>query len=207
MLIDLSYKIYENMPSYPDDCRTSISYVKDILSDGYTLSEYHTSLHTGTHMDFPMHLTKSGKSSSDYPLSRFCSRGWIIDVRGYMNIDFTQGYDYIEKNDIIILYTGFEEKYSEETYFSKHPVISSYTAKYLVKKGISIIGFDMPSCDYHPFETHKVFMENNIIILENLTNLEILNKYSKNGYINRIYAFPLNISAEASQVRVVADVI
>ena len=207
LLIDIRHRIYNNMPSYPEDCKTIINYTKSIASDGYVLSEYHTSLHTGTHIDFSKHIINSDTTASEYPLTRFCSKGWIIDVRGSMNIAVTEEFKVIGKNDIVILYTGFEDKFYEESYFTEHPVIHVKTAEYLVQKEISIIGFDMPSCDYFPFETHKTFMRGDILILENLTNLKILNKYTKNSYINSIYAFPLNISAEASQVRVIADVI
>lgn len=207
MLIDLSHKIQEGMPNYPDDIATRIDYVKTLEKDGYALSEYQTSMHTGTHLDFPSHLYNSDKRACDYPLARFHSKGWIIDVRGIKDILVCESFEKVEVNDIVILYTGFYEYFGKEEYFTSHPVISENAALYFSQKKISILGFDMPSCDYYPFLTHKILMKNDIIILENLTNLEELNKSSKSGFIDMVYTFPLKISAEASQTRTVAYVI
>lgn len=206
MLIDISHRIETGMPKYPDDIATKIDHVKSLEHDGYSLSEYHTSMHSGTHLDFPPHLYNSEKHACDYPLSRFISKGWIFDVRGIKEIGISDDFGRIEEKDIVILFTGYSNYFEKEEYFTDHPVITEKAALYLSAKKISILGFDMPSCDYFPFETHKVLMRNDIIILENLTNLETLNKYSKNAFIDMIYAFPLNISAEASQTRAVAYV-
>jgi hypothetical protein len=35
----------------------------------------------------------------------------------------------------------------------------------------------------------------------------MLNKYSKNSFVNKIYSFSLNITAEASKVGIISDVI
>ncbi|MDG5814149.1 hypothetical protein QA601_03600 [Chitinispirillales bacterium ANBcel5] len=67
---------------------------------------------------------------------------------------------------------------------------------------VKIIGIDIPSPDKFPFEEHIKLLDNNILILENLTNLEPLLKVSKFD----LFAFPLKIHAEASLVRAVAKI-
>ena len=59
---------------------------------------------------------------------------------------------------------------------------------------------DLPSPDNYPFEIHKKLFANNILIVENLTNLSELIGVKDFDII----AFPLKIRAEASLVRVVA---
>lgn len=62
------------------------------------------------------------------------------------------------------------------------------------------IGMDMPKPDNYPFEIHKLLFNNDIFIIENLTNLDKLK-----GVDNfQVIAFPLRIKAEASVVRAVA---
>ena len=63
-----------------------------------------------------------------------------------------------------------------------------------------MIGFDMPSPDRFPFESHKMLLKNEIFILENLCNIEKL----LNAKEFKIAAFPLKIEAEGSLVRAVA---
>ncbi|MFA7672827.1 MAG: cyclase family protein [Clostridia bacterium] len=206
MLYDLSYRIENGIKEYPNDSKTIIITDKEYIKDGYKLSTYSTSLHTGTHIDFPSHLTDSDKTAHDYPVSRFTGRGRIICVEGVNEIGLKKEFDDIKKDDIVILYTGFETYYKREKYFDEHPVISEELALYLVNRGISMIGFDMPSCDRYPFLIHKIFLRNDILILENLRNLEALYEKMKSSEKLIIYAFPLDIYAEASQVRVIANV-
>ena len=80
------------------------------------------------------------------------------------------------------------------------PVISEELAELLIKKKIKMLGMDMPSPDNGEFEIHKKLFENEIFILENLTNL---NKLLYNEEI-QIFAQPLKIQGEASLVRAIA---
>ena len=69
-----------------------------------------------------------------------------------------------------------------------------------IENNIKMIGFDMPSPDRFPFESHKMLLKNEIFILENLCNIEKL----LNAKEFKIAAFPLKIEAEGSLVRAVA---
>ena len=69
-----------------------------------------------------------------------------------------------------------------------------------IENNIKMIGFDMPSPDRFPFESHKILLKNEIFILENLCNIEKL----LNAKEFKIAAFPLKIEAEGSLVRAVA---
>lgn len=206
MLYDLSYRIENGIKEYKGDSKTVIITDREYEKDGYKLSTYSTSLHTGTHIDFPSHLIDSGKTAHDYPVSRFTGRGRIICVEGINEIGLTKEFDSIRKDDIVMLYTGFEKYFGSLKYFNRHPDINEALAEYLVNREISMIGFDMPSCDHYPFPIHKILMQNDILILENLRNLEELYRKTKGVAEFMIYAFPLDIHAEASQVRVIANV-
>ena len=65
-----------------------------------------------------------------------------------------------------------------------------------------MVGFDFPSPDYHPFNIHQILLGNQILILENLTNLSELLPYRE----FELLAFPLKINADSSPVRVVARI-
>ena len=65
-----------------------------------------------------------------------------------------------------------------------------------------MLGMDLPSPDKYPFKIHKMFFNNDIFIIENMTNLSQL------LFVNNfeIIAFPLKIKAGASIIRVVAKI-
>ena len=106
----------------------------------------------------------------------------------------------IKENDIVLLFTGWDNFYGKEEYYTEHPVVSRELAELLIKKKIKMLGMDMPSPDRDNYEIHNVLFENDIFLLENLTNL---NKLLYNEEI-QLFAQPLKVQSEASLVRAVA---
>lgn len=148
-----------------------------------------------------MHLTDRETFISQIPLDRFTGTGCLLDVRNEKVIGFKQEYvDLINKNDIVILFTNHSEYYGTKEYYTNHPVISEELADFLARKNIKMLGIDMPSPDMYPFEIHKKMFKNDILVMENLTNLTELLNIDK----FEVMAFPLKIEAEASIVRAVA---
>ena len=74
-------------------------------------------------------------------------------------------------------------------------------AELLIKKKVKMVGMDMPSPDRNNYEIHNALFENDIFLLENLTNL---NKLLYNEKI-KLFAQPLKIESESSLVRAIAS--
>ncbi|NLP33712.1 MAG: cyclase family protein [Clostridiales bacterium] len=199
--IDLSHDIVNNMPVYPGDSDVNLYQNKCLDKDGYTVFNLEIGMHTGTHIDTPMHLLDRNTFINEIPLDRFAGRGCLLDARNEKLIEYKPEYaDIVNENDIVILFTNYSEFYGSKEYYTNHPVISEELADFLIEKNIKMLGIDMPSPDRYPFEIHKKLFENNILIMENLTNLEELLDVDD----FEIIAFPLKIEAEASIVRAVA---
>lgn len=202
--IDLTHLLINRMPVYPDDAETNLYMVRNFGSNGYNSYRLETNMHAGTHIDIPMHLTENKKYISGYPLDKFTGEGVLLDVRNEACINLKDEYmDMIRSNMILLLLTGHASKYGTDGYFNNYPVVGSDFAEYLVAKKINIIGMDTPSPDKYPFDIHKILLENNIFIIENLTNLDKLLNVKR----FEIIAFPLKVEAEASILRVVARII
>lgn len=200
-IVDLSQWIEQHMPVFPSDERPELVHDKYLDKDKYNNFRLTAGTHIGTHADSPMHLTDSTTFIGEYPLDRFCGKACVIDVRGKDRINYEKSYDELsESSEIVLLYTGFDEKYGSDDYYNCHPVLDQAFAEFLVRKGARLVGFDMPSPDRFPFEIHKYLLGNNIFILENLTNLNLL-LTAKNI---EFFAFPLKIRADASWVRAAA---
>ena len=65
-----------------------------------------------------------------------------------------------------------------------------------------MVGMDSASPDYPDFPIHKILLRNDILIIENLTNLHLLA-----GQQFKIYALPLNLEIDGSPARVIAELI
>lgn len=108
----------------------------------------------------------------------------------------------IGKNGMVLVMTGHGQKFREPDYYTTYPEISEGFAKKLMDRGVSIIGMDTPSPDRPPFAVHKILLGNNVLIIENLTNLEALLDIPH----FEVIALPAKFHTDAAAVRVIAKV-
>jgi kynurenine formamidase len=198
--IDLSHIISSELPVFPEDEPVSVSMNKEIERDGYTNFQLRTEMHVGTHVDGPMHMINDQRFISEIPLDRFAGKGVLINVQGVERITLKEVESKkIESDRIVLFFSGFDKKFGTEEYFYNYPVFEEETIDFLVKQGVKMIGIDWFSPDRAPYPLHKILLENNILILENLKNLDqLIDKDFE------IFAFPLKIEADSSIVRAVA---
>lgn len=204
-LIDLSQPIINGMPVFPGDENVSIQQTKTLKKDHYNLACFTSGMHAGTHIDLPNHFLEDKRTAVEFPLENFIGRGVLLDVRGENTIEYKPHYEsMIQKDNIVLLYTDFASLYSEpKKYYSDYPILSNNITDFLIKKKIKMLGMDTPAPDKTPFNTHKMFLMNDILILENLTNLGELQNIDS----FEISAVPLKIQAEASLVRAYARIL
>ena len=201
--IDLSHNIVNNMVVHPYDNAVKLYQDKFLQDDKYNNFRLEIGMHAGTHIDTPMHLINRKAFINEISIERFIGKGCLLDVRNESVIGYKEKYwDIVSKDDIILLFTNYSDKYGTEEYFTNHPVIDKELADFFIEKKIKILGIDLPSPDKYPFEIHKKLFENNILIIENMTNLSELLHISN----FEIIALPLKIKAEASMARVIAKI-
>jgi len=202
--IDLTHTIIDRLPPYPGDNETQLLNTKQFETDGYSNHRLKIDMHSGTHIDSPMHLTDSKEYICEYPPESFIGEGCIIDVRNRPVIKLKKEYETkIKEGCILLLYTGMYHKFGTEEYFNTHPVVDMEFAQFMVERKIKILGMDTPSPDKPPFSVHKLLLKSKIFILENLTNMEELLEAKK----FEVIALPLKIKADSSISRVVARII
>jgi kynurenine formamidase len=203
-IIDLTHTFTQDMPVYPGDPKASLEQVTFIEKDSYNDYKIATVMHVGTHMDAPFHMIENGKRMDEINPERFIGKGVVIDVRGKQVIDATilEGIE-IERDAIVLLFTGFGSKYRTADYFKDFPKMKADFAHKMVELGVKIVGMDMLGPDYDkPWTTHKILLGNDIMLLENLTNLDqLLNEENF-----EIIALPAKLQADAAPVRVIAKI-
>jgi len=207
ILIDLSYTIHDQMPVYPGDAGVSLSQTKFIDKDGYNAVSLRSGMHSGTHIDMPVHLSEENNTDSAdlFPLDCFVGRGVLVDARSG-DIDNSLSCIKFSENDIAVIFTAWDRLWGTEAYF-KHPEMSVMSAELLINAGVKAVALDTPSPDLPPFYAHKLLSDNGIFIIENLTNLNELYSVTENGVKSfRFFAVPLKIRAEASLVRAFAEI-
>ena len=201
-MVDLTHTFINDMPVYPGDPKSTLEQTAFIDKDTYNDHKISTLMHVGTHMDAPLHIVENGKKIDEIDLERFLGKGIVINVTGKEKIDASVLKDIlIDEGSIVLLYTGFGQKYGTEAYFHGYPEVTEDFANKMVEFKVKILGMDMlgPDLDL-PWPVHKILLSNEILIIENLTNLDKLI-----GIKNfKIIALPAKLNSDAAFVRVIA---
>ena len=209
--IDLSLSISESLPTFPGSPKPQFIIWSDINTDGYNLELLFLSSHTGTHLDAPFHFVKNGKKINQIPLNRLIGKGILIKLKKIKNSPITKSditlfekkNGKIPNNSSIFFYTEWQKNLKNDNYFTENPGLDSSSAKYLASKKTNLVGIDSPSIDLgkdESFTVHKILSKNNILIVENLTNM---NKIQSKEF--DFIILPLKIKdATGSPVRAVA---
>lgn len=201
--IDLTHTLHQNIEVFPGDDPLLIDQVRTLGRDGFNDYRLSTGMHVGTHIDGPKHMTLDDRMIGHLPLDRFAGKGILIDVRGEKNIEFRDEFrNSIQSDDILLFFSGLDKLFGTPQYFTDYPDISEDLAMFLVERQVKIVGLDWDSPDHEPYPIHKILLNNNILILENLTNLDQL----LNVPDFEVFAFALKIEADSSIVRAVARV-
>ncbi|MGD1044020.1 MAG: cyclase family protein [Bacteroidota bacterium] len=202
--IDLSIPITDLMPVYPGDEPPRLLKVTDFTRDGFNNFHLSINMHTGTHIDGPMHLTQSKIFLNEIPLEQCVGNGCILNAAGNKNISLTIEYEsLVQPQSIVLLYTGMSSLFGREEYFNNYPTISRELAQLFVERQVRMVCLDSPSPDRYPFDVHKLLLENNVLIAENLINLDRLLSIGK----FEVLALPLKIHADSSPARIVARIL
>ena len=210
--IDLTLTISESIPSFPGSPKPQFIHWSNLKENGYNLELLFLSSHTGTHLDAPYHFAKNGVKIDQIPLDRLLGKAILIKLQKTKNTAITKS-DIIlfEKNNYkipnhssIFFYFLWQKNLKNNNYFTENPGLDISSAKYLTSKKVNLIGIDSPSIDLGQntsFNVHNILSKNNILIVENLTNL--------NKIITKEFNFiilPLKLKgATGSPVRAIAS--
>jgi kynurenine formamidase len=171
--------------------------------------------HTGTHVDAPLHVKKNGKSIDELPIEKFMGEGVVLDMRhkgpseAITPEDIENSNPKIQESDIVILNTGWHEKWGNTAeYLDEHPGLNEDSAYYLVEgKKVKMIGTDTICPEPSSEESHWQHPLHRVCLIEHeIPLLEILG-----GEINKvtgkrcyIIALPIKMTTDAAPTRVLA---
>ena len=210
--VDLTLTISKTIPNFPGSPKPQFILWSGIKNDGYNLELLFFSSHIGTHIDAPYHFVKGGLKIHQIPLNRLMGKAILIKLKKTKNkpitkldiISFEKKNGKIPNTSSIFFSTTWQKNLNQSNYFTENPGLTFSSAKYLASKQINLIGIDSPSIDLgkdESYSAHHILLKNNILIVENLSNL---NKISSKEFNFTI--LPLKIkNATGSPVRAVAS--
>jgi arylformamidase len=207
MIIDLSHPIRNGMPVYPGTEEMSIERPFTIEEHGFREARLRMVSHTGTHMDAPAHMISNGKTLDQYPAGYFTGRAVCLPLLDNIPTINTETEQLLEKlhPEFILFRTGYSHYWGMDAYFGKFPLPDEKSIAWLIQNKIRGIGIDAISVDpvgASEFPNHMQLLGAGLLIVENLTNLDLLP-----ASIFTFICLPLPfVQADGSPVRAVAVV-
>jgi arylformamidase len=190
-LIDLSVAVNSNTMS-PPSTNIRVEITPHRRGPGFwQVSSVNQGLHTGAHIDSPLHVFKDGITTAEISLDQVIGEAVTIDLsfvdaNHKISIDDLKrgGADKVKKSDIVLLRTDWTDKMYGKwpDYFTQSPFFPPESAEWLVAKGPKSIGFDffeeycarLPDFSSEDFPMHRVILGAGIVIMEGITNLGAL---------------------------------
>ena len=179
-ITDLTHLIENNMPVFPGTDGPVIENVCTMEKYGFREAKISMYSHTGTHIDAPAHMLSDGQFLDNLNIEHFIGKATILDIsknniKQINEIFINQYREKIGNVDFLILKTGWSSFWGEARYFEDFPSLTIEAAKALSFYNLKGIGIDAISIDdikSTTFDVHKILLKNDIIIIENLTNLD-----------------------------------
>ena len=201
MIYDISMLIHKDMQTYKNNLgnkpvfQTNVSHETSSVHDtSVTLN-----LHTGTHVDYPLHMIKDGKTSDTENLDPLIGSARVLDLTDVVDSITKKDLERfdIKKGEFVLFKTknSYTDSFEDDFVF-----LSEEGSLHLKELGIRGAGTDSLGIERsqtgHP--THKNLLGNGIIILEGLRLKDV-----EEGYYELI-CLPLKIKGvEASLVRAI----
>lgn len=158
-LVELSHVWGHGVPSYPGQTDVKMFRAVKHSQHGVLAWKINTSMHTGTHMNAPIHLIQKGADLSEVPEDRLFGNGVILSIPkgSYETVtakDIEAATPKVQKDDIVVIVTGWHHKYSDSLeYYGESPGLGKDAAEWLVAKGVKTVMMDTQQID-HPLATN-----------------------------------------------------
>jgi len=202
-LIDISVPLHAGLPLWPGSRPVHISRVMDLSrGDEANVSELEIDMHSGTHMDAPLHFITDGTTTEDIPLDKLIGNCLVVDFTNLKSISAND----LERAAIppdtkrLLFKTDNSGSWGDFSQpFSKNfCALTLDAAQWIAERGFLLVGIDGPSIQMFEdaYDTHIVLLNQQIVILENLNLIEV-----ESGFAELI-CLPLRVSGvEAVPVR------
>ena len=209
-IIDLTHMISPEMPVYPGTEGPKFEPANTYERDGFKETKLSMYSHTGTHMDPPAHLFAGRTTLDQFEVSQFVGSACVIDCQELKAGEritmahVNRNRENADRAEFLLFNTGWDRYWGKEEYFGDYPYIDGETAEYIVKGqkkgvGLDVIGLD-PIADEGLTLHRKLLKGNEIVIIENLTNLDRLGRE-----LFTFCALPLrHMDADGSPIRAIA---
>jgi kynurenine formamidase len=156
--VELSQPWGYNAPTFPGFDDLKIHKVVNHAKHGVMTQIYKGTMHVSTHVNAPLYLIQGGSGVGDIALDRFFGNGVVLSIpKAKWELvtvdDLERATPKVEAGDIVVIVTGWHQKYADsKEYFGHAPGLSGDAARWLVQRGVKLVAVDTANVD-HPLAT------------------------------------------------------
>lgn len=194
-IIDLTLPLQDGMMTYPTPSHHKFesSILGRIEIEGRETRKFTMGSHCGTHVDAMRHFLKDGATIDQFPMDALIGDAKVINL-GVLDPGSIIEKEHLkpflcEKIRRLVLRADWCRFWGTSQYYKDWPYLSKEAILLLINHGIELLALDFPSPDSAYFgndcsldsPNHKLLFENNVILVEYLTNIKSLS--SNNIYL------------------------
>jgi arylformamidase len=192
-IYDVTVGISPQMPVWPGDPAVQLERVAAIASGANAnVSRLACGVHTGTHVDAPLHFIDDAAAVETLPLKVLTGRAYVVHLPTATVIDEAtlEAAGLPPRTRRVLFKTRNSELWAREKAFQTDFVaVDASGARWLVRKGVQLIGVDYLSVA--PYgqskDTHRTLLEAGVVVIEGLD----LSRVTQGRY--SLYCLPLKL--------------
>lgn len=172
-IIDISMDLNENTVVWKDDPQPKLIQLARIPETICNFTWLDFGAHAGTHIDAPYYLFNNKWKSDEISFDILIGKCQVIDlsdVDDIIRIDDIKKHQITEKRILLKTKNSFDEM---KEYNPNHIALDEESSRYLANLKIVLLGYDYQSFERNGnVDIHRIFMEKDIVILDNLRLLD-----------------------------------
>jgi len=171
--MDVSVGLRDGMVHWPDNPPVKISRFLDIhRGDVANVSQVSMGLHTGTHMDAPIHFLASGAGMDQLPLTAVMGPARVIHIKDkhVIDVDEVKAHRPRKGERILFRTRNSARRWASKPFMDDFVYLSSAAARFLVARGVRTVGIDYLSIGGmdNGAECHGIILNAGLWVIEGL---------------------------------------
>jgi arylformamidase len=171
---DITMTVRGGMVHWPGDEDVVIERIEDLERGGpYNLSRAVLSLHSGTHVDAPLHFIPGGRGIDEMPLSAAVGPARVIEIKDPVSITPAElEACTIAPGERVLFKTANSGRvWDTDTFVEDFVYLSEAGARFIAQRGVLAVGIDYLSIGPYGEDAsgiHRALLEAGIWIIEGL---------------------------------------
>ena len=171
-LYDITRPLGPVMPTWPGEPGPHLSLIKHLATDGANVTHLAMGVHTGTHIDAPVHFIDGRGGVETFTLEQLCGPARVIAISHPSSITVAELAGHNVTGVTRVLFKTKNGTLWDDPSFRKDYVsLSVDAAHWLVERGVRLVGVDYLSVeafDATDAPVHKLLLSNSVAIVEGL---------------------------------------